>query len=158
MLTRGLAPYPTSTQGLLDSRAEMVSPCHVTGEGSPSVLSVAAEGALRMGEVETCYLEVSWAARDRHAHGPLRLGTAVAATEEDHTGSRERLLTWEKRQQGLGERSWHLQQSCALSTQRCHSSLAHRTGQGLTGGSSERHWAQFTFCRCWGRKIFLLPF
>ena len=47
----------------------------------------------------------SWAGQDRHAHGPLRLTVAVAATEEDHTGSRERLLTWEKRQQGVGETS-----------------------------------------------------
>ena len=33
LLTQVLAPYPTSTQGLLDSRAEMVSPCHVKGKG-----------------------------------------------------------------------------------------------------------------------------
>ena len=58
-----------------------------------------------MGEVETCYLEVSWAGRDRHAHGPLGLTAAVTATEEDQTGSRESLLTWEEKQRGLGKRS-----------------------------------------------------
>ena len=72
LVTWELAPYHTSTQGLLDSRAEMASPCHMGQEEvSFSVLSVAAEEALRLGEVETCYLEVSWAGRDRHAHCPL---------------------------------------------------------------------------------------
>lgn len=61
-----------ATQGLLDSGAEMASPCHMGQEEvSFSVLSVAAEEALRLGEVETYYLEVRWADRDRHAHCPL---------------------------------------------------------------------------------------
>lgn len=49
----------------------MASPgCLGQGEVSPPVLSVVAEEALRLGRVETCDLELSWAGGDRHAHCP----------------------------------------------------------------------------------------